>query len=171
MYTIDEAKDYLSKNWEQGVECPCCKQMVKLYQRKLTTTMALGLIDLYKQTGGNTDRAVHIKKISIVNGGEFAQMKRWDLIDDETNDQDNKRTSGLWHITPIGIDFVLGRSQTFAYMYTYNGKTIRHSTELIDIKHALGDKFNYREMMGDWYYRTLAEAPDEPQTAVQGALL
>ncbi len=144
METIQQAKDYLRENWEDGVNCPCCKQMVKLYKRKLTTTMMLGLIDLNK----HTQQPVHIKEIKVVNGGEFAQMKRWGLIEDDKNDDLTKRTSGQWSITQKGKDFLNGMIRIPKYVFTYNGQTMKYSSELTDAKSALGDKFNYNELMG-----------------------
>ena len=33
--TLEEAKQFLRDRFENGAECPCCKQYVKLYKRKL----------------------------------------------------------------------------------------------------------------------------------------
>lgn len=144
--TLDEAKQVLRKNWEQGIECPCCGQFVKRYRRKLTKSMAIGLLSLYKQVD-TPGKYIHIKQVEAVNGGEFAQLKRWGLVHDESNEDDHKRTSGMWTITDEGREFVKGNSNAPMYCYTYNGKTLEFSERLTSFRDALGDRFNYREMM------------------------
>ena len=32
--TIKEGKEYLRKNFNEGVNCPCCNQFVKLYKNQ-----------------------------------------------------------------------------------------------------------------------------------------
>lgn len=145
--TLAEAKKILRDNWESGVDCPCCGQRVKKYRRNLTTSMMLGLIDLYKKADGTVTKGVHIKDIHHVNGGEFAQMKRWGLIDDEFYDGSEKRTSGMWHLTYQGKLFAEGKDVAPAYVYTYNGKTIEVAPRQVSIRQAIGKKFNYQEMM------------------------
>jgi hypothetical protein len=147
METIKEAKDFLRGNWEKGVDCPCCKQFVKKYSRKLTTSMSVGLISLYVKSKQNIGQSVHIKDIEMVNGGEFAQLKRWRLIQDEVNDDEKKRTSGMWNITQKGINFVENRITVPKYCDTYNGKTLGFSEEMTSIKQSLPDNFNYAELM------------------------
>ena len=148
METVDKAKEYLRENWEEGIDCPCCGQLVKKYPRKLTTSMAVGLISLYRLSGFSTSTPIHIKKVDMVNGGEFAQLRRWGLISEVRNDDNHKRTSGLWLITQKGVDFVNQRLEVPMYCDTYDGKTLGFSEETTTIKQALGNRFNYAEMMG-----------------------
>lgn len=148
MDTIDEAKKHLRENWEKGTPCPCCGQFVKLYRRKLTSGMAVALIRLYRLTKLDHDEYVHITKLGHLNGGEFAQLVRWSLIQEMPNDNDVKRTSGNWRITRDGILFVKGELSVASHVYTYNGKTIKFSKTSTDIHEALGNKFNYKEIMG-----------------------
>lgn len=145
--TIDEAKQVLRDNWTEGIDCPCCGQLVKKYPRKLTSSMAKALISLYNQSSG-WGESVHIKKIKNVNGGEFAQLKRWGLITDEANEDTTKRRSGLWSITSKGVQFIKGEISVPMYCDTYNGKTLGFSKETTTIQQALGNRFDYAEMMG-----------------------
>lgn len=145
---LSEAKQLLRDNWETGLACPCCGQLVKKYPRKLTTSMAVGLISLYQLAGFSTSIPIHIKRIKMVNGGEFAQLRRWGLIREVKNDDNHKRTSGLWLITQRGVEFVNDKIAVPMYCDTYNGKTLGFSEETTTIKQALGNRFNYAEMMG-----------------------
>jgi len=145
--TLEEAKRWLRANWDEGVHCPACGQDVKRYKRKLSSGMATALIRLYHKSGGNTLEWVHISELQPLNGGEFAQLKRWQFIDEHLNEDETKRTSGTWRMTNRGIDFVRGKIKARSHVWTYNGKTVGWSDEHITIQQALGDKFNYTELM------------------------
>lgn len=150
--TIQEAKDFLRENIEKGEDCPCCGQLVKLYKRKLTSGMARALINLYRESKQDTLEYVHISRLGRLNGGEFAQLKRWGLIIDKDNDDPElKRTSGFWAITGEGIDFVERRSEVPKYVFTYNMITVTNSRVSTTIEQALGTKFNYAELMGELF--------------------
>lgn len=102
--TIHEAKKQLRENWEQGVECPCCTQFVKLYHRKLNTGVTLFLIGLYK-LDPNGGEYFHAKQVLEKIGGfttsrDYAILEHWKLIEAMPNDGDeSKRTSGYWCLT------------------------------------------------------------------------
>lgn len=32
--TLEEAKQFLRENWEEGADCPCCTQKVKLWKNR-----------------------------------------------------------------------------------------------------------------------------------------
>ena len=146
MITIAEAKEYLRQNFDKGANCPCCTQFTKRYSRKLTSGMAVALINLYNIS----DREyVHIERLGRLNGGEFAQLAHWGLIEEKPNEDDGtKRTSGYWHITLRGVNFVKGSTRVASHVYTFNGKRLGFSETSTDIHEALGKKFNYSELMG-----------------------
>ncbi len=149
METVADAKKYLHDNWKQGVKCPCCGQMVKLYKRRLNSAAALCLIDLLKKSGGKAGVAVHITEIgkASTSGGNFAQLAHWDLIKPIRNTDTPKRTSGKWCITAKGVDFVRSTITVPAYTFQFDGKCLGFSDERISIKQALGVKFNYSDLM------------------------
>lgn len=149
--TIETAKEYLHENWREGVDCPACSQLVKLYKRKLTSGMAKALIRLYLEANKSTTEFIHITQLGHLNGGEFAQLKRWGLILDEPNDDTTKRTSGMWSITKKGVSFVQGKLEVPKYIFTYNMLNIEVSEEKTDIRDALGNKFDYEELMQGAY--------------------
>ncbi|HWY36093.1 MAG TPA: hypothetical protein VNX68_15720, partial [Nitrosopumilaceae archaeon] len=51
--TVEEAKKFLRKNFDLGVNCPCCGQLVKNWRRKLDSRMARALIGLHQLTSKN----------------------------------------------------------------------------------------------------------------------
>ena len=152
METIVDAKKFLRKNFNKGCECPCCGQFVKLYNFKLSSSQVVGLIYLYKLDKENPDSFFKVKDIERYKegfgGGSFAKGKHWGLITDELNDDTSKRTSGLWRITERGRKFVEGTIVLPHGVKLYNKKKYGYDkSKLINIKEALGKKFDYKELM------------------------
>jgi len=88
------------------------------------------------------------RKINVSNA-EYSKLSYWGLIEGKPNeDDDTKRDSGFWRITPLGIDFVNGKCSTCRHVFLYNKKRYGSSDETTTIKEALGDKFDYAELMG-----------------------
>src|SRR5581483_4009600 len=88
--TIAEAKQILRDEWEQGLKCPCCTQFVKLYKRKIYSTPARGLIELYRLHQKNPQQAYfHISDIESMRksgGGDFAKLMYWGLVAEKENE-------------------------------------------------------------------------------------
>lgn len=145
MQTISQAKEYLKSNFDKGVDCPCCGQLVKLYHRPIYGSQAVSLINLYKLGPGYH----HISGFNSgrTGGGDFAKLRFWGLAKEQPNEDDGKRTSGMWAITEKGIDWVLGTISVQKYVDIYNQKPISFSGDQVYIREVLGDKFNYEELM------------------------
>ena len=148
METLEEARAYLKEHWGKGVECPCCRQHVKLYKRKIYARLAYDLISLH-----NLDREnnlfFHVRDIGLpeAGGGDFAKLKHWGLVEEKPNEDDEKRTSGYWRITPRGRAFVRNVIPVEKYLFFYNGRIYKCSDEHQSIIEALGKKFNDGELM------------------------
>lgn len=156
MTTIEEAKQFLRENWGgKIVLCPCCKQSVKLYERKITSSMAYGLILLYRYFRLSPHNAyVHIenyfKELKIASSirGDMVKLKYWGLIERSFGIRsDGSFRNGYYRITEKGTQFVLGGFQVPRCVKLFNNKFYGFSEEMTTIKEALGDKFNYRELM------------------------
>lgn len=151
MTTIIEAKAELRKNFEEGMTCPCCGQLVKEYRRKLTSAMAQALIAAYlwhKRNPGREWFHVSAFDMSAFRGGDWAKTKLWGLSIEMPNPNDpTKRNSGMWKLSETGKSFVRNRLIVPRYLYIYDNKVTRKSKEMTDIVAALGDKFDYSELM------------------------
>lgn len=151
MQTIDEAKQFLRDNLHAGAKCPCCGQQVKCYKYKLYGTAARALIDLYKLGNGYH----HVSQYAEAGAGRlraphFAELRFWGLIERRPlNDNPKKRSSGYWRITKKGKLFVRGEITVNSRILVYNGKFQGFAPDsvLINIKDALGNDFDYRELM------------------------
>ena len=126
--------------------CPTCGRFTKVYRRKLNSTVAKQLIHLYK-SGGDKE-FLHSKY--FVNGtgsGDLTKGKYFKLIESASNYDKGKKNSGLWRLTQLGIDFVLGSSKIPKYIFIFNDKVQGVSQIEVGIQESLGEKFNYQQLM------------------------
>lgn len=155
MQTIQEAQEHLKKHWEEGTHCPCCKQFVKLYPRKITAAMAFCLWHIFKFDRTHPNQFVHFEKYLIENKvltnlrGDFAKLKFWGLVEQmEGTREDSSKRIGLYRITEKGRDFVKGNIRVPSRVRLYNQASYGFDeTEYITFKETLGNKFNYDELM------------------------
>lgn len=153
MQTLEEAKQVLRDNWEEGIDCPCCHRLVKLYRRPLSSGASRSLIILYNINKQNNGGWVHIqnefaKRKLNVNGMDYGILKWWDFIEPMPNENDpTKKANGYWKITQKGIDFVLGRTDAPSHKMIYDNKLKYESDKKITIRESLGNKFDYYKLM------------------------
>jgi len=159
--TLEDAKRWLRARWEEGADCPCCGQFVKLYKRKLNGSMAYALILIYRYFEPNYHGWLHVPsylneapipaEVSAAIRGDWAKLRFWDLLIEDTRTRDDgSRRAGFWRITEHGRLFVRGLVRVPKYVYLYNKKVVQRRSPdgtSINIKEALGDKFNYSELM------------------------
>ena len=144
MQTIREAIDFLTKHIFEGVRCPCCKQTVKVYRRRLDKGKAKLLIKFYKaDRHASGERWLHVKR-DIFGGhdasGEHAKLRYWGLLEERAP------RSGEWRITDDGRRFVEGMLKVPCAAFTYNGDMLKlDDKEMIDIQKALGRPFDFRK--------------------------
>lgn len=142
---------------ERGGHCPTCGQRVQLYQRKLNSTMAHGLVwfvaEWYKRGGYDHPEALlHVNSMAprwlVKAGGTFATLEHWGLIEQGINTNSDKRNSGCWRPTKLGLAFVGGAARVPRRVYLYNGEKHGESPMLISIEEAMAEKFSFQELMG-----------------------
>lgn len=145
--TLLDARRYVQNKREEGVFCPCCGQYAKTYRRKLNSEMALWLIWLVKQFKLKPDDWVDVKTAPL-RGGDYGKLIHWGLAAQCLNTDKTKRTSGLWKPTEKGIHFSQRRVRVPSHVYLYNNEVLGFRDTLIDIEEALGERFDYAELMG-----------------------
>jgi len=155
--TIHEAKKELREHWLEGASCPVCNQYVKLYHRKITSSMAYGLILVYRYFRIHPEAEfVHVSDYlntleidgAIRNTGDITKLRYWGLIDsDKTVREDGSKRSGFWTITEKGKQFVRGEITVPSHVKIFNNKYFGFTGEHITIREALQNKFNYDELM------------------------
>jgi ssDNA-binding Zn-finger/Zn-ribbon topoisomerase 1 len=150
METIQEAKQHLKENYKKGVKCPCCNQNVKLYKRRLGSVMARCLIKLSVMGEGYHHVKDIVSGISDTGTNDFSKLRYWGMIEEQSNDDDTKRTSGHWRITDKGRLFARNSIYVPMYVFIYNGKKQGFSVGETNIVEALGTKFNYSQLINDY---------------------
>lgn len=142
-------RETMEKARDKGCSCPVCGQFVKVYKRPITSTMARQLIRAYHSYGAGP--WFHAKNV-IMGGsstGDFAKFEYWGMIQRQNQQPgtDNKKTSGLWRITPSGEQFVLRQITAPKYAVIYNAQLLELAGDEVTIADALGTSFNYNELM------------------------
>lgn len=135
---------------KDGCACPVCDQFVKVYKRSITSTMARQLIHAWRCHGVMVWFHTRDVVMNSSGAGDFSKLEIWELIEKQPLDRrdDHKKTSGLWRITQKGADFIQGKITLPGHAAVYNGKLLEFIGPEQGIHEALGNKFNYRELMG-----------------------
>lgn len=136
----------------QAVRCPCCSQLAKVYRRKITSSMARWLIELvrrHRRSGGYFSISEPWSLAISKGTGDIAKLRHWNLIEQEQRKahEGYKRTSGRWRPTDLGIAFVDGTRDVPRDALLYDSKLECLDGPMIGIRHALGDRFDYEELM------------------------
>lgn len=151
--TLEAAKKMVKAHADEGVECPCCTQYVRKYKRKLNSMQAYGLITLVREfrkakaAGESTWIEFKPKHKARDGGGDFAKLRHWGLVEQQTNEDDTKRTSGFWRPTEKGMEFVDKKIKVASHIFIQTGVVKGFSESEIDIEGALNEKFDYKELM------------------------
>lgn len=154
--TISVAQRYVEERCEEGVRCPCCGQYVKVYRRKINSTMARALLYIYKyfeHPDANewlhvADYLVKVKKDSTIAGGDASKLRLWGLIEPlPSKRQDGSNRVGYYRITDLGKKFAEGKVKVSSAVYVYNQQVMGYDEQTVNIEQALGSKFNYAELM------------------------
>ena len=146
----------MEQNFESGFTCPHCGSYVKQYRRSMNSNMALALLLLYKF---NIRKFVKVEDFIIKNGqkrcGDFTYLTHYRFLEKQIGKRkDGSGRNGYYRITPEGIDFASGRTTAAAKFIMLHGVCQGFEGEQINIRQALGKKFNYDELMGDFAPKT-----------------
>lgn len=151
LYTLEEAAAILKADVKskllEGSECPTCTQFAKLYPVKVPAVAVKDLIRLYNLVNGEAWEYQHVNEFANLASRSFAKLAFWELIEAEANEDTAKRTSGMWCLTSLGKQFVEQSVKIPNRAYIYDSQRRAYSKDLVDIKTALGNKFNYEELM------------------------
>jgi len=145
--TLADAQAFVQARMEDGVHCPCCSQFVKVYSRSMYADMAVWLIQLvraYEKTGD----FVHVTTTDA-RGGDYGKLRFWSAVEQDINVDTNKKSSGRWRPTKIGIDFAYGRRTLSKKVLIFDNKAIGFTGPEISIREALGERFDYFTLMSN----------------------
>jgi hypothetical protein len=153
---VEDARRYITENWDKGVPCPCCGQRVQRYARPITSSMAWGLCRLYEHLQENLgEEWIHVERffnscpdIPCSFRGDFAKLRYWGLIEmlDERR-EDGSPNNGYWRLTSRGIAFVRGDISVASHVYLYDGHALSFSDDHVTIRDSLKNKFDYDSLL------------------------
>jgi hypothetical protein len=147
--SLDEARQWVIDNSEDGCDCPCCGGRVKVYPRKLYRTIARGLCVAWSLHR----RQWFSPRKSRVPGhdSDFTKLAYWGLIERATTDRDpDAEANGLWRITDAGQAFVQDASRVPSHALILQNRALALDPRRgeLSIRDALGEEFDYDELMG-----------------------
>lgn len=157
--TVHEARTFLEENREHGAICPACDGKVKVYLRALRGSMVASLIHIFQASWIRMathaevrwiDRAPAYLRARGCNAtNDAALLRHWGLIEFQPGDRgDGSVRTGVWRITPLGVEFVCGTRGVHRYAILSNQECLGLDGPLVTVKDALGSRFDYRELMG-----------------------
>lgn len=162
---LAQAVRWVLEHRQDGVTCPCCGQFAKVYRRKLSSTMAYALILIDRHFRKVPGGWLHVPSYLTKNvpdkcgatyrGGDWAKMAYWGLIEEKDEPrEDGCKHAGWWSITDLGQQFVRNQVRIPSHVLLYDQRLLSlDRTTMIGIKDALGDRFNYDELMDRLYPR------------------
>jgi hypothetical protein len=143
--TLGAARDWLRERVDEGVACPCCTQFAKVYRRKINSGMAHALIRMHRHAGSDW---FYLPDITAQwQGRDEAGLRYWGLIEELQEKREDGGRAGWWRITPLGTRFVRRAVRVPKYARVYDGRCLSLVGEPVSIIDALGDKFDYHELM------------------------
>ncbi len=135
---------------EREAECPCCGNRVKVYRRHLNRAMVKALVWLVYEHEKWPQRWFHISELPTIQGrpggGDFAKLAHWGLINEKPNEDDGKKTSGLWKPTFKAFGFVTAGQRVPAWVELLENRPTAWSEETVDVFEAFGEEFDYRKI-------------------------
>lgn len=143
--SAEELRAYVSLMRYEGLTCPTCGQLAKVYRRALNAQMAMALIQVWRAAG--TEWA-HVRTVVGHNRADEAKLRYWGLIEDGKARREDGGHAGYWRVTEAGEQFIKRRRSVPKYALVYDGDLLGMDGPEIMIEEALADQFNYRELMG-----------------------
>jgi hypothetical protein len=134
---------WLKAQLDDGVTCPCCGQLAKVYKRQINGQMARVLIMMHKASPDGGE--VHLP--TLYRGADTAKLAYWELIKEREEPRPDGGRAGWWCVTDKGRAFINGRIAVPQYARVYNGQLLNLTGPPVDIRTALGKNFDYSELM------------------------
>jgi len=126
------------------VRCPCCKQMAKVYRRKVNSGMAFSLLSMYRLAGTSY---LHLPTRLNARSREEGKLRYWGLVEEELEKRPDGGRAGYWRVTEKGRHFIFGSIGVPKYARIYDSRLLGFDGPEVLFRDCLGSKFNYDELM------------------------
>jgi hypothetical protein len=137
---------------DKGEDCHECGRRLKTYHRRLSRSMARGLLRLHRLELTYPERKYFHVKLFDKEGarGEFGVLSSWGFTHEQPNETFGKKSSGHWCLTDFGRRFILLQEKVPQYVILkWGSELLGFSGSMVDVRQCLqhGNKFNYEELM------------------------
>ena len=135
---------------DQGLRCPTCSSHLKRYHRTINSGMARALFELWNLSYHAPDTEWwHHKQFDRFGSREVHKLVWWGFVRQKPHDPEDtsKKSSGMWKITEKGSKFACGAISVPLTAVVYQGSFESLEGDDHRIQDALGEKFDYRELM------------------------
>lgn len=150
--SLRSARQRVQHHLPEGITCPCCGQLCKLYRRSLNSGMTRSLIWLVRYQEWSGEEWIDVPKHApryVLASREMGKLVHWGLAEDKPNDDDRQRTSGMWRPTKKGIAWVYMEVTVPSHVLLYNNQLYGFSGQPVNVQEALGQRFDYETLMHD----------------------
>jgi hypothetical protein len=152
---LGQARAFLRERMNDGVDCPCCGRLVKSYKFTILGTMAATLMWIVAKAKQTKEPWVHLNNPEapawVKADRNYPRLSYWNLVvAREQEEKNEKRCSGYWKATQLGVEFVYNRTKVPKYVLAYNNIPYEESIETVSIQDVMKKKFNYEEMLQTW---------------------
>jgi hypothetical protein len=146
--TIGQSREWLHENREEGVSCPSCEQYVKVYRRKISSSIAEVLIAMYSESQRSGEDFIHVPSLKAKNSREVSKLVWWGFVEEQKALREDGGRAGYWRVTEAGEKWLKNITTAPKYAVTYNNTLLEMTEdEQVSIIDALGTKFNYNDLM------------------------
>lgn len=157
--------DFLPKVYD-GAQCHTCNQYAKIYtRRKISFTMVVGLVVLYKYWKRGLDPLPEFVKVKPIfeksntigqlpkvptGGGDFCKLRYWGLIDKlEGHREDSSPRVGVYRLTAKGIKYLCGKISVPERAAIYATQFLGLIGDDKTVFDSMKKNFDYSELM-EW---------------------
>lgn len=150
---VEEAREFIQARRMNrlGVVCPCCERLVRVYKRPLNSSMAASLVAIYRYFLEHTDWLhvpSYLKNLRLNGSNDAGLLVHWKLLEAKEGDRaDGAKHNGHYKITDLGRAFVAEGIAIPKHVFLTDATFLGLSDETTTLRDALGEKFNYEELM------------------------
>jgi hypothetical protein len=160
---LEEASAVLRGNWKAAIEsagdyCPICDRWGKVNTVTLRGIMVKMMHWIYREGNGDWVDVPARAPRFVSRSYSFTRLKHWNMVEQkyappptveerELGVTRETRTSGMWRLTPIGVDFIFNGTTAPNQVFIYNDRRIGASDVMVAARDCAHEKFNYDAMM------------------------
>lgn len=142
--TLEQARQAVRAQLDDGIRCPCCGQWAKTYKRTINAKMARSLVVVWKSVGWDW---AYLPDVVGSQSREESKLRYWGLLEEAPGRRADGGHTGYWRITARGAEWVQEKIAIQTYAHVYNGECLGHSGPLMSIRDALSTRFSLDELL------------------------